>query len=126
MEVTGSQNTRTLSFTILIAALAAMAGGLAVQTFLVARAVGGSMDDQARSLLAKLAWLSTVLLALAVVLLFWTVARFLRWRVRPEARQGPTQYVDAWSLAGQRFQLKEEGNPPTDDQKDQDQGGDSG
>jgi len=111
MEIAGSDKTRTAGFAILAAALAAIAIGLAVQTFMAARAVGSIQDDAVQRLLAKLAWLSTVLLALTLVLLFWTLAKFFRWRMRSGPVHGPTPYVDAWSLAGKRLKLPDE-NPP--------------
>jgi hypothetical protein len=118
-----------VNLVLLIAALGAIASGLAVQTFITARAISQIDDSAVESLLARLAWLSTVLLALTLMLLFWTVARLFRWRLSARRRIGPTPYVDAWSLAGQRMNVpaEEEGEDPDLEEDDEDEGeGDQG
>jgi hypothetical protein len=121
VEIGDSSKLNLVSLLLLIAALAAIASGLAVQTFIASQAVSQIDDHAVKSLLARLAWLSTVLLALALVLLFWMVARLFRWNLATRRRVGPTPYVDAWSLAGQRVKLPDDQDD--EDEEDQEEGG---
>ena len=122
MEVDDSSKPGLLSLLLLIAALCAIAGGLSVQTFMTARAISSIEDPDVEALLARLAWLSMVLLALTLVLLFWGVARLFRWGFGSHGRAVRTPYVDAWSLAGQRMKAPEETEEEDDGTDDRDDG----
>jgi len=105
MENMSIDRSQVISFAIRAAVLLAVAIGLAAQTFMAAEAAGQMTDEPARKLLAKIAWLSVAMLGLTLLLLFWTVARFFRRRLPGGLAHHRTPYVDAWALAGKRFQL---------------------
>lgn len=115
MEVTDRQKSETVSFTILIASLGAIGLGLAALTFMATRQAEAVSDTEMRRFLARLAWLSFVLLALTLVVLFWTVARLLRARMRSDGPFEATPYVNAWALAGKRFKLDQTESPDQDE-----------
>jgi hypothetical protein len=80
--------------------------------------------------LARLAWLSAALMGLTLLVLFWVVTHFILQRAGRNSRHERTQYVNAWSLAGQRVKPLEEDDPPDDadddegEQDDQDEDSD--
>jgi len=109
MEAMSSRTTRTLHFVILISALAVIVIGLSALTILTAHAAAAAPDAPTRKLLLRLAWLSLVLLAMTLVLLLWAAMRLVRSRIRFSKGPTTTPYVDAWSLAGKRFKLEDDG-----------------
>jgi len=123
--MTDPNTSRTLNSILLVVLLGAMAAALAALTIVTARAAGAAEDPDLQRVLARLAWLALVLLGGALVLLLWAVMRLARSRLPRPGRGAPTPYVDAWSLAGRRFQLpKDEPEPPEgeDAEKDEDSG----
>ncbi len=115
MEVTDHQKSEIVSFTILIVSLGAIGLGLAALTFMATRQIEAVSDTEMRRFLARLAWLSFVLLAVTLVVLFWTVTRLLRVPMRSEGPLEATPYVDAWALAGKRFKLDQTESPDQDE-----------
>jgi hypothetical protein len=55
-----------------------------------------------------------------LILLVWWAARLVSYVLRPMPRHPPTPHVDAWSVAGKRFQLEEE---EADDEESEGEGG---
>lgn len=77
--------------------------------------MAGRMADAAiaaapehKGYLARLAWVCVVVAAMTAVALIWVVMRFLSFRLTGGDKRTPTEHVDAWKLAGQRFKLTEE------------------
>ena len=62
-------------------------------------------DENVKELLVRLSVVSFVLLALTLVLFFWVMIRLLRSKFKPQSPAKETPYVDAWKVAGERFQL---------------------
>lgn len=105
---------RSASFLITLIFLIGMAVGLGILLGLVVHGAD-SAEGVSRKLLARLAWMSLAMLSLTMVMLFWLVAHYLTRRIRPH-RHEPTQYVDAWSLAGQRTK------PQVEEPEEEDEG----
>lgn len=102
---------RTVSFVVTVAGLAVIIVTLGVMVVLATGRAAGETDEPTRDGLVRLAYVSMVLLGLAVVLLGWVVARHLGRRMRSIQRDlhhEPTPYVDAWSEAGRRAKAPEE------------------
>jgi len=118
MEFIGSDRAQTISFAVRIAVLMTVTVGLATQTFMSAEATGRIADEPARKLLARIGWLSVAMLGLTLVLLFWTVVRYFRRRLPPGVGHQRTPYVDAWSLAGKRFQLDDSEDDQAEPEQD--------
>jgi hypothetical protein len=111
---------RPVRFATLIASLAAVCVMLAVLLAIVMGATDDS-DPKVKPALARLAWGILATLVLTSLLLVWVLTRYIAFRLRPSEDKAPTEYVDAWSLAGKRFQLRESDLP--EDQEDSDQSG---
>ena len=88
--------------------LIAFAVGLVLQIAMVSQAAQ-EVGPAARSHFWRVAKVALVLLAVDLVALFWLGIRLLAGRFRggPPHRK-PLPYVDAWSVAGKRFQLDEQ------------------
>lgn len=94
--------------TVLITvALAILAIGLVVQMTLATRSAGMVEGDAEKHLLLQVR-MSLLLLAFDLVVLFWLTIRYLASRSRRRRIPNSAAYVDAWTEAGQRFQLEEE------------------
>ena len=86
--------------------LAAIAVALAMVVAMAAREVPGSAGPK-REYLYYLALTSLLLLGVTLVMLGWIVVRFVVYWIAARRARSVTPYVDAWSLAGKRFQLKD-------------------
>lgn len=64
-----------------------------------------------QKMLARMAWICVAMLGLTLLMLFWLVAHALTQRLRGP-RHAPTEYVDAWRLAGERAKPEEEDEEP--------------
>lgn len=113
--LTDRQQGRSSSFAITLVFLVGMAVGLAILLGMILHGVAGA-EGASRKLLSRLAWISMAMLGLTLVMLFWIVAHYLMGRFRPQGHQ-PTEYVDAWKLAGQRVKPPQE--PPGDEDPDE-------
>jgi len=107
MEIDRGQYLRFAGFAVLVIALGLIVAGSGVMLAIASRAAGDAQGD-AQRVLARLAWLSAAILALALLLLLWAVMRYFARRIPRSARR-PTDYVDAWTVAGQRFQVPDDG-----------------
>lgn len=121
MEIEHSNRLRTASFVILGLALGLIVAGcglMLVLTWQVARNTDPLAGKETLRLLGRMAWLSASMLGLALLLLAWAVMRFLARRIGLNKPTRPTEYVDAWSVAGQRFQLPDDDadEPPAPDE----------
>ncbi|MDY6914512.1 MAG: hypothetical protein SVT52_08670 [Planctomycetota bacterium] len=99
----------TVHHVVSLVFLALLAWGLAV-VLDKALAAASSAEGDLRRHLVGLAWLAAALLALTLVMMLWVAVRFVLFRARLKRQQAATKYVDAWSLAGKRFELDEDEN----------------
>ena len=116
MEIDGTKTSRLVNFIISVVLLTAMVGGL-VSLIVVATQVAGSaeVDEATLKYWGRLASVALILLALVVVVLFWTVVRFVFRRHRGRQSHPPTPYVDAWAIAGRRFRLPDDQDDAEDE-----------
>ena len=99
---------RLASFAAVVVLLLVMIAALG-WLFHVTVRLPGDVDAHRRDSLARLAWVSLVLLGMAVLMLFWTVARYVKFLLAHDRERGePTTYVDAWSEAGKRVKLDDQ------------------
>lgn len=98
---------RTVSFVLVLFWLLLLAGGLGVLMFALLHEADQS-DLEARLFRFRLAWICLALLGGVLVLIVWTIMRYVRQRALPHGSRKPTPYVDAWAAAGQRFQLRDD------------------
>jgi len=100
---------RNTSFVILSLALAGIAAAMGVLLATFQRGRETVAEEAMRRYLAGMAVVSGVLLIFALFCIGLLVIRYLTFRVQLErSRHAPTEYVDVWRLAGQRFRLPEE------------------
>ena len=76
-------------------------------------------DPNVQKGLARMAWLSMVVLGMSLLLLSWVLLRWIIYLVRPRQHAPHSPYINAWSLAGERFKLDR------DDQDDDAEGEDA-
>ena len=107
IEIEYENRHRVVSSVLVAVTLSALAVGLIIQISIASRAVG-LFGAEADKYLLRLVWLALLMLGIDVVILFWLAIRFFAGRNRRIQGGGSTEYVDAWSEAGQRFQLEEE------------------
>ena len=114
MALGSDRTTRSVSFAFVILGLGALAAGLGVMLAIAARGAWQVTDAPTQKLLLRLAWLSLVLLCVTLVLLLWAVLRHVRYRLYSAPPLKPSQYVDAWELAGRRLTLDDADDAPDD------------
>lgn len=107
MDLDQSVTARRISSIVVTVLLAVIAAGMVYVVLTVTAATEGA-DEPTRKGLARLAWIGMLLLAVAVVLLVWSLARTLRLYLAKPQPHAPTKYVDAWSEAGRRVQVDED------------------
>ena len=92
-------------------------GGLIAVLVYVARRAADEPDAD-KSYHLWLALVAVVLLAMTLVVWAWMMLHRISVRTRQARRAAPTKYVNAWQLAGERFQLDEEDQEdgPAEDQ----------
>lgn len=122
MEVRERPDARLINSVVLVVALIAIAGGVAYLMFSSLQAAGQVEDPLAKKILIRLAWVALVLLAIAVILLVWAIMRLIRLRIGFRRSHSRAPYVDAWALAGQRFQLDKDDLPEQEDDRDDENG----
>ena len=117
MAIETNTASRSASFTVILVGLVIICVGLGAMMFITIEAASTTTDLAARKLLARLSWLSLVLLCLAGLMTTWVLLRYVRHRLRDGAATPaePSQYVNAWELAGKRFQLNEDNEPEDPD-----------
>jgi hypothetical protein len=123
MDMTAGSKSRTASFVFVMLGLGLLAVGLG---FMLVITLGGARDiadPVTQRLLLRLAWLSLLLLSLTLILLLWSVIRHVRYRIHWDAPVRPSEYVNAWELAGQRFQLPDDDDEDEDERADEDDDG---
>ena len=99
-----------------------VAGGLMCYLMgTVLRVAGAATDPERKDFLAKLAVICLLTVLWDFILLVWVAWRIIACRLRP-ARHGPTPYVNAWALAGERFQERKPSND-ADNEGDKDRPG---
>ena len=113
--MTTDKPTGPVSFGGVAAGLVALAAGLVAMLVITMRAASSMADPAAKKLLVRLAWLSLVLLSLNLLMLLWCILRYIRYRIHMQPPIKPSTYVNAWELAGKRFQLEDEGDPDEDE-----------
>jgi membrane protein implicated in regulation of membrane protease activity len=134
MAIEDNTASRSASFAVVLVGLVIICVGLGVMMFITIEAASATTDVAIRKLLARLSWLSLVLLCLALLMTTWVLMRYVRHRLRDGAAAPaePSSYVNAWELAGKRFQLNEDNEPEdpdylSDDEEDnEDDEGDQG
>jgi membrane protein implicated in regulation of membrane protease activity len=107
MEINPSPTTRALGVTILAISLIVAAALLSGLLAAVMHAIPTAAEPTGR-LLVPLAWAVAAMLMLTLVMLVLLAVRALKAVYRPPQTPTHTPYVDAWSLAGQRFHLEED------------------
>ncbi len=117
MAIETNTTSRSTSFVVVLVGLVVMCVGLGAMMFITIEAASATTDPAARKLLARLSWMSLVLLCMAGLMTMWVVMRHVRHRMRDSAAPPaePSQYVNAWELAGKRFQLNEDNEPDDPD-----------
>ncbi|MCK4625970.1 MAG: hypothetical protein KAV00_11710 [Phycisphaerae bacterium] len=106
-----SQYTRATNFAILVIAMVAWIMVLSGVLYLVLAAV--PHEPEQRDYLLRLAYLTTGVLGVSVILLVAIVAHYAASRLRhPTEQSARGEYEDAWTEAGRR--LKPEDAPPID------------
>lgn len=113
MEIDRRQAVRAVNFMLTVVGLLVIAGAMGVMIAIAARAAPDSAPE-AREYFYRLAWIAAAMLGLALVMLTWTVSRYLRRRSR-ESRHEPTPYVDAWAEAGRRARVDDEDEDDPDE-----------
>jgi membrane protein implicated in regulation of membrane protease activity len=108
MELDPGKPARSASFAFVVLGLVAICAGLGAMLYVTTSAAAGVTDVPVRKLLLRLAWGSLTLLCVALVLLVWAILRHIRQALAPSAPLPPSEYVNAWELAGKRFQLPED------------------
>ena len=108
MEIGSPRTHRSVSFGFVVLGLVTISAGLIAMLAIATQGAAKIPDPATRRLLLRLAWLSLALLCLAVVLLIWAILRQIRYNLRMSPPLKPSQYVNAWELAGKRFQLEED------------------
>ncbi len=105
---------------IVLGAMAAVLGGL-IRIMLSDAAVA---DAITRKGLVRLAWICTAFLGLTLLVMVWVFIRYLISRRPPVTERTRTEHVDAWAIAGQRFELPKEDAEGGDDEGADDHGDD--
>jgi len=116
METEPVKALRRINFLVLIISLGTVAAMLGALLAVLTQAMAGA-DPSTKTFLARMAWAVLAVLAGTLVLLVWVMTRYIAYRLRPRETRKPTEYVDAWALAGKRFKLQDE------PQQDQDEEG---
>jgi NADH:ubiquinone oxidoreductase subunit 5 (subunit L)/multisubunit Na+/H+ antiporter MnhA subunit len=99
---------RTFVYAIVGAALLAGVVVMGVLAGRTAEAAAAASQQEQKAYLARLAWVCVVVAALTAVVLIWVVVRFFAFRLQAGRTRSRTEHLDAWSLAGKRFQLTKE------------------
>lgn len=103
-------NARTFRTVVYLVVAVPLAALVVVAAVLAARmadeALAAPPDRKAG--LARMAWLCVVGAALAAIAMAWVVIRLLSSRLAPEPKHSTTEHVDAWKIAGERFQMTKE------------------
>ena len=119
MEIEQTNRLRAVSNTVLVGALAmivAGCGAILALSWQVGRGIDPVVGRETLRQVHRIAWLATAMLGLALLLTAWALMRFLGRRIEGNHLGKPTAYVDAWSAAGKRIQLK-----PEDDEDEEEQ-----
>lgn len=98
-----------------VACLVLVAVLMPMVIYAAGRAASG--DEAARAFYFWFSLVALTLLATMVIVLVWMLLHHLSVRARTRGPSKPTQYVNAWELAGQRFQLEEEPDDTPEDQE---------
>jgi len=107
---------RSASLVIVIVGLTVICVGLGAMMFITIEAATTTSDPAACKLLGRLAWMSLVLLCLALIVTVWVLLRYVRHRIRDlQTPRRQSTYINAWELAGKRFQLNEDNEPEDPD-----------
>ena len=122
MDVRPGRRSRTVSFFFVVFGLALLAAGLGVMLVVTLRGAREIPDNVTQRLLLRLAWLSLLLLCLTLILLLWSVIRHVRYRLQWDAPVKRSEYVNAWELAGKRFQLPDDDDEEEEDDYEPDRG----
>ena len=113
---------RKLSRAVTFGGLLVIAAGLAAMLAMTsAEAVASSGARQ--EYFYRMAWIAAALLAVALLLIAWTILRHVRQRTLDGCRRRRTQLVDAWAEAGRRYKLDED-TMVEDDEEEPDDGDD--
>lgn len=118
MEVEGSRRSPLFKFIIQMLLLGAMAAILGILMY-HALANAPAAEGPARKGLLRFAIICVAFLGLTLLVMVWAFIRYLISRRPSPAEHTHTEHVDAWAIAGQRFELPkddtEHGDDPDDD-----------
>ena len=116
---------RTISFTVVIAVVALIVAGCSIMLAITTRAAQEARaNPDLRKVLVRLALLSASTLGLALMLLLWSIMRFVGYRFQAGYKHHRTPYVNAWAVAGERFRLDDDAEDDgTEDEDGEDEDG---
>ena len=122
MEIERARIYRTINLVLIVAILFLIAAASTAMLVTATRAAGLVRDNPPiRRLVARMALLSAATLGLALVLLLWVLMRAAAGALRARKPHQPTEYVDAWAAAGERFQLGDDTKADEDEDTDRSQ-----
>ena len=104
---------RTVSFVVIVLLLLAAAGGMTAVLVALQDRIA-SAETAERQGLVHLAIFMAAMIGATAILLLWAVLRYIRFRLWARDERHSLPYVDAWSVAGQRFKLKPEDQNSSD------------
>ncbi|HUT02064.1 MAG TPA: hypothetical protein VM031_06390 [Phycisphaerae bacterium] len=107
MDLEPGKTSRSVSLGLAIVGQAALAAGLTAMLVITTRGASELTDPAARRLLLRLALLSLVLLLGLLLMVVWSIIRYIRHRLHLTKPLEPSTYVNAWELAGKRFKLED-------------------
>ena len=114
-DITRRKLLRTIDFTVISVLMIGIIVGLATLTFIMLRQ-SAMAGENWQEYLVNLAVVSLVLTLMSLVVFGWIVMRYLSYRLTlKQAAHKPTEYVDAWALAGKRFKLPDGDDPQGQD-----------
>ena len=125
MEEEHVKRYRAASFAIVAVWMGVLSVGLSTLMYFLLHGATETVE-QARTFRLRLAWMCLVMLGGTLVLLLWSVMRYFRFRVGGRAEHAATPHVDAWAVAGRRFQLEDEDRPAAGDDEGPEAGRDAG
>ena len=104
MDLETGRTMRVVYAVVPLAVPAVMAGGLVVLIHMTNQAAAAAADQHVRKILTRVAWIELALLGMTMILLFGGAIRLFRFLL-PRKNRTETPYVDAWAVAGERFEL---------------------
>jgi len=103
-ELDYRRNRHAVRFMLVMLGLAMIAGGLIVVLAFALSSMAG-VSGRVLHLLAQVAWVSLALLLVVLIVLIWTVMRYIRRQLLSDNVPPASEHPDAWEVAGRRLKL---------------------